>query len=95
MKKTLLLSLSLALVGCATQENACEDVTLAAEQVQACQSLQKQIVNAKNRPLIRTELEHRYQNDCVDIRFYRDDQQVAICGNKKEIDKARKEYMKD
>jgi len=95
MYKIILPAISILLLGCATQENACEDVTLASEQVQECHSLQKQITNAKDRPIIRTELERRYQQDCVDVRFYRDEQQVAICGNKKEIDAVRKDYKKD
>lgn len=79
----------IALAGCASQEHACEDVTLASEQVQECQSLQRQITNAKNQPIIRTELERRYQTDCIDIRFYRDDKQAAICGNKQAIEKSK------
>ncbi len=47
--------------------------------------MQRQIVNAKGKPLIRTELERRYQTDCVEVRFYRDDHQQAICGNKENI----------
>jgi len=72
--------------GCATIENPCEDITTASEQVQECQLLQRQITNAKDRPLIRTELERRYQIDCVDIRYYRDDKQGAICGNKHKVE---------
>jgi hypothetical protein len=76
----------LTLVGCATIENACEDITLASEQIQECQSLQRQITNSKDQPIKRTELERRYQVDCIDIRYYRDDKQKAICGNKHKID---------
>ncbi len=70
---------------CASHQNACEDVTVAKEQIQACQALQRQIVKAKDRPLIRTELERRYQTDCVEMRYYRDEHQQAICGNKEKI----------
>lgn len=87
MKRSILTiaAVSSLLSACATQENACEDVTLASEQIQECQALQRQIVNAKGKPLIRTELERRYQTDCVEVRFYRDDHQQAICGNKENI----------
>ena len=68
--------------GCSSNNDACEDITLASEQIQQCQALHRQIVNAKERPLIRTELERRYQQDCIDIRYYRDEKQLAICGNK-------------
>ncbi|MFT5755731.1 MAG: hypothetical protein ACI9LM_000443 [Alteromonadaceae bacterium] len=79
-----------AITGCATPEKACEDITLVSEQIQQCQSLQRQITNAKGRPIIRTELERQYQSDCIDIRYYRDDKQSAICGNKESIEQAIK-----
>lgn len=68
--------------GCSSNDNVCDDVTLASEQVQQCQLLHRQIINAKDRPVIRTELARRYQQDCIDIRYYRDDKQAAVCGNK-------------
>lgn len=88
-------SLFVILSGCATQEEACEDVTLASEQIQECQSLHRQIVQAKDRPIIRTELERRYQTDCIDGRYYKDDHQVAICGNKQKIEEAKKALKKE
>lgn len=95
-KLTLILpSLLLTLSGCATQENACEDITLVSEQVQQCQVLQRQITKAKGKLILRTELERRYQKDCIDVRFYRDEHQIAICGNKDKIEKARQEVIKD
>jgi len=87
----LLIPSVIAITGCATQENACEDITLISEQIQECQSLQRQITNAKDRPIIRTELERQYQSNCIDIRYYRDDKQPAICGNKESIDQAIKD----
>ena len=83
------------LSACATQESACEDVTLASEQIQECQSLQRQIVNAKGRPLIRTELERRYQKDCVEMRYYRDEHQQAICGNKDNIEQIKENVIEE
>lgn len=71
-----------AIAGCASNDNVCEDITLASEQIQQCQALHRQIINAKGQPIIRTELERRYQQDCIDIRYYRDEKQLAICGNK-------------
>jgi len=79
---------TLFISSCAFYDNSCEDVTLASEQIQACQSLQKQITNAKGRPIIRTELERRYQTDCIDVRYYRDDHQTAVCGKTGKIKEA-------
>ncbi len=87
----LVVSAAIFLTGCVVAENPCEDITQVSEQIQACEVLQRQINNAKDRPLVRTELERRYQQDCIDIRFYRDDKQKAICGNKPEIEKIREE----
>ena len=81
--------------GCATQENICEDITMASEQVQQCQSLQKKITQAKGRPILRTELERRYEQDCINIRYYRDDKQQAICGNKQQLKEADKVIQKE
>jgi hypothetical protein len=75
---------------CSSNNNACEDVTLASEQVQQCQALHKQIINTKNKPILRTELERRYQQDCIDIRYYRDDKQAGVCGNKAEVAESKK-----
>jgi len=91
MKKRVLVTATLVtlLAGCSSSDNACEDITMAAEQLQQCQSLHKQITNAKGQPILRTELERRYQKDCIDIRYYRDDQQLAKCGNKHKVEKIR------
>lgn len=84
MKYTPFLAACIAIVltGCSSNDSACEDITLASEQIQQCQALHRQIVNAKGKPIIRTELERRYEQDCIDIRYYRDEKQSAICGNK-------------
>lgn len=97
MKRSVILAFTAVSVlsACATQENACEDVTLASEQIQECQLLQRQITSAKDKPLIRTELERRYQQDCIDIRYYRDEHQQAICGNKDNIEEIKKAVIEE
>ena len=97
MKLTLVTAAGLAglLAGCASQTSPCEDVTLASEQIQACHSLQRQIARAKDKPIIRTELERRFQQDCVDMRYYRDGHQEAICGNKEKLEQLTEEAIKN
>ncbi|MDO6427075.1 hypothetical protein Q4489_08635 [Thalassotalea sp. 1_MG-2023] len=73
------------LTACSSNPETCEDITLATEQIQECKTLQGKIDAAKDKPIIRTELERRYQQNCVDMRYYRDSQQDAICGNKEEM----------
>ncbi len=86
---------ALVLVGCSSNDDACEDVTLASEQIQQCQALHRQIINAKGQPLIRTELERRYQQDCIDVRYYRDEKQLAICGNKHKTEEYKNNMEKE
>ncbi|WP_019027156.1 hypothetical protein [Colwellia piezophila] len=86
MNKLLLLVVPVVvlLTSCSSVDSACEDITLATEQIQECQTLHKQIINAKS-IIVRTELDRRYQQDCIEIRYYRDEKQSAICGNKHKI----------
>ena len=97
MHKLLYIALPLVAImsGCSSSSDVCENVNVASEQIQECQSLQRQITQAKGQPFVRTELERRYQQDCIDIRYYRDDQQDAICGNKHKLDDVRKELKKE
>mgnify|MGYP000090627027 FL=1 len=89
------IGLALVLVGCSSNDDACEDITLASEQIQQCQALHRQIINAKGQPLIRTELERRYQQDCIDVRYYRDEKQLAICGNKHKAEQIKNNMEKE
>ena len=94
MKQSLLLSIA-AVVGlsaCAVQEQACQDINEITEQAQECKLLQRQINQSKDQPLALAELERRYQTNCIDVHYYRDDRQVAICENKQQIQQLRKEY---
>ena len=68
----------ITLSGCANQA-PCEDITLASEQYQACQQLEKQISALKNKPLMRSELQRRYQQNCLDFRYYRNEHQRKNC----------------
>ncbi|OUS32844.1 hypothetical protein A9Q98_00510 [Thalassotalea sp. 42_200_T64] len=78
----------LAQAGCAfVQEDPCEKITFSAEQQAECASLQRQIVNAKGQPIKRTELERRYELDCVNLRYYRDDITNERCENKASVEK--------
>lgn len=97
MNKSLLLALPTAilLASCSSMDDACEDITLASEQIQECQALHKRIIEAKGDIIKRTELDRRYQQDCVEIRYYRDDRQAAICGNKHKVEQIRESAEKE
>lgn len=82
----------LSQAGCAfIQDDPCEDITFSSEQQAECAQLQRRIVNAKGNPIKRTELERRYEQDCVNLRFYRDDQTQIRCENQASVDKWMKE----
>ena len=83
------------LFSCSSQNNACEDVILASEQIQDCQALQRKITQASNQPFLRTELERRYQKDCINTRYYRDEHQQAVCGNKENINAIKNSVIEE
>ena len=84
-RNVLVLAFLVGLCGCTSNPRNCEEILEIKEQQAQCSLLKKQIVAAKKSTLLRSELERRYQNDCVDTRFYRDDHQEAICKNKKQM----------
>ncbi|WNC73013.1 hypothetical protein RGQ13_03250 [Thalassotalea psychrophila] len=82
----------LSQAGCAFfEDDPCEDITFSSEQQADCAQLQRRIVNAKGNPIKRTELERRYEQDCVNLRYYRDDQTQKRCENQASVDKWIKE----
>lgn len=79
-------------VGCSfMQPDPCDEIVFSSEQQAECSHLQRQIVNAKNEPIKRTELQRRYELDCVNLRYYRDDMTSERCANKASVDKWIKE----
>ncbi|NMP15818.1 hypothetical protein [Thalassotalea sp. Y01] len=89
---SLLSTLMLSQAGCAfISEDPCEDIVFTSEQREQCAQLQRQIVNAKNNPIKRTELERRYEQDCVNIRYYRDDKTDERCNNQTSVDSILRE----
>ncbi|WP_448565586.1 hypothetical protein [Thalassotalea ganghwensis] len=79
MNKTVAIVAMISASGCSMTEPPCEDILIAKEQLQECQLLQTKISQAKQRPILRTELERRYQESCVDVRFYRDEHDSTLC----------------
>lgn len=86
------ISVGLFLAACSSSNNEnCDDIRISAEQQNECINLKKQIDNARGQPILRTELERRYEQDCLNLRYYRDDQVVERCQNQQEVDEVRKE----
>jgi hypothetical protein len=86
LKYFLIVSILCCCFACSSTDKACENIEQKNEQLEQCQQLQKQIETAKTKSaILRTELERRYQQDCVDLRYYRDQHQEAVCDNKAKI----------
>ena len=85
----------LLLSSCSFNEKACEDVNEIAIQALKCQVLQNDINSLRggSNVLTRTELERRYEQNCLELRFSRDEMQPAICDNKAAIEKETKAYL--
>ncbi|GLX83115.1 hypothetical protein [Thalassotalea eurytherma] len=71
------------LAGCSATKGGCEDVSEVNKQIQQCKLLHKQMSEAKGQPMRLQELERRYQTDCVESRFYKDDYKTKSCGEKR------------
>lgn len=78
----------LLISGCSFNDDACEDVNEIARQASQCQALQREInsLRGNGNVIARSELERRYEKDCIELRFYRDEKQPAICENKAAIE---------
>ena len=74
MKKLTFLMLPLlALQSCVVIENKpCEDIVEVKRQEKMCQTLRKQM-NDKNHPQAALTAKQRYEEACVELRYYRDD----------------------
>lgn len=68
-----------ALSGCASQSNLCEDIMEVKAQNRQCEVLQKAMRNPKN-PQMALTARQRFENECVNFRYYRDDYDT-ICKN--------------
>ncbi|QOL26031.1 hypothetical protein LP316_01610 [Thalassotalea sp. LPB0316] len=80
MNRIIALCLTTAfLAGCSTTPERCEDPQEVEKQVQQCNLLRKQMQEAKGQPMRLQELERRFQTDCVESRYYRDNYEDKVC----------------
>jgi hypothetical protein len=87
MQKAILLSIGLAtLSGCAFNDPPCEEILEVQRQEKMCADLKKQM-NNKSHPQIALTARERFQEACVDLRYYRDDYDTICKGDEKAIGK--------
>lgn len=82
LKPILILSVLIYLSACSIKNEQCEKLSEISKQQKQCVLLKKRIIDNSNEPLLKSELERRYQIDCVDVRYYRDDQNIDTCEDK-------------
>ncbi len=70
---------SYLLTGCASQSILCEDILEVKAQAQQCKVLQQAMRNPKN-PQMALTARQRYEAECENFRYYRDDYDT-ICKN--------------
>lgn len=70
--------------GCAFTSTPCEEILEVQRQERMCADLKKQM-NNKSHPQIALTARERYQEACVDLRYYRDDYDTICKGDEKPI----------
>ncbi|MCC2604232.1 hypothetical protein [Planctobacterium marinum] len=88
MKNILLAGLATSLLqGCIVLENKpCEDILEVKRQEKMCQTLRKQM-NDKSHPQAALTAKQRYEEACVDLRYYRDDYDTICHSDERPVGK--------
>ncbi|XOV78305.1 MAG: hypothetical protein ACFHVJ_15335 [Aestuariibacter sp.] len=85
MKKAVFLSIGIvSLSGCAFNDPPCEEILEVQRQERMCADLKKQM-NNKSNPQIALTARERYQEACVDLRYYRNEYDTICKGDEKPI----------
>lgn len=58
--------------GCVVQTPPCENIVEVNRQIRECQKLKKDMLN-KEHPQYALTARKRYESDCVELRYYRDE----------------------
>ena len=80
-----LLPISVCLLGaCASQSNPCEEILEVKRQQQECERLRK-IMNREEYPQQALTAKKRFEQACLNLRYYRDDYDTICKGKEKPI----------
>lgn len=92
MKKILITVIAVLLTqSCVVIEGQpCEDLLEVKKQEKMCTKLRKQM-NDKNRPQIALTARQRYEEACVNLRYYRDEYDTICLGDEKPVGKKQPE----
>ncbi|KXI30739.1 hypothetical protein [Paraglaciecola hydrolytica] len=89
--KVLMSFLLAGLNACASKDNPCEEILEVKRQVQQCEQWRK-VMNNNNYPQQAMTAKKRYEQECQDLRYYRDDYDTICKGNETPIGKSKTEH---
>lgn len=78
------LTLFVLLTGCVSKDKPCEEILEVKRQVQQCEQW-RQVMNNNNYPQQAITAKKRYDNECLALRFYRDEFDTICKGNQRPI----------
>ena len=78
------IAITLTLSGCASKDRPCEEILEVKRQEQQCEELRK-VMDNNQYPQQALTAKIRYQEACVDLRYYRDDFDTICKGDQKPI----------
>lgn len=79
-KPVSIMCLSTILAGCVSQNPPCEDILEVKNQTLQCERWRKIMTN-NNYPQQASTAKNRYEQECQNLRFYRDDYDTICKGN--------------
>tara|TARA_R110000868_G_scaffold14805_14_gene68585 strand:+ start:6453 stop:6737 length:285 start_codon:yes stop_codon:yes gene_type:complete len=83
--------LSIGLSACASKDKPCEEILEVKHQIQQCEQWRKIMIN-NNYPQQAMTAKKRYEQECQDLRYYRDDYDTICKGNETPIGENKAEH---
>jgi type IV pilus biogenesis protein CpaD/CtpE len=87
----LLSVLCIGLSACASKDKPCEEILEVKHQIQQCEQWRKIMIN-NNYPQQAMTAKKRYEQECQDLRYYRDDYDTICKGNETAIGENKAEH---
>lgn len=79
------------LSACASKDKPCEEILEVKHQIQQCEQWRK-VMNNNNYPQQAMTAKKRYEQECQDLRYYRDDYDTICKGNETPIGENKTEH---
>lgn len=82
------LAMACVLSACANQQQPCEDILEVKRQLMQCQNW-REVMNNNNYPQQALTAKKRFEQECQNLRYYRDDYDTICKGNEVPISEAK------